>query len=259
MPVGDRWRAQGYIDGKHQYLGTFDTEEDAHRVFTRAKEDAEEGRRMEVEAEVERILAGPTFVYEGGVGRGAPLNGKRFKMVEIKEPHSAIVVPLLSDGTLGWDAQRTILRAYLHEVGQETLPLPEPPKTAAATSSAALTVEQGSRVAVKADLVKFVGRPVHQDLPWAVDFVARHGRAEARTVSRVLSGVGGIQQQLEWLRANTTLPADLVDEVERETLGDLFETKESKAAARVLAREYPECDSSGADSLKDEIDLGDRG
>lgn len=86
QPVGNRWRAQGCIDGSVKYLGTFDTEQEAHDKFKEAVQRVHEARRTaalaESEAEAQRLADAPEFVYVGGVGRGANLNGKRFRLMD---------------------------------------------------------------------------------------------------------------------------------------------------------------------------------
>lgn len=113
MPSGNRWRAQGSIDGSSKYLGTFDSEEEAHEVFVRER-DRMLATRVAKVALIERLLLdGPTFVYEGRKGRGADLNGKHFKVLKAHGTFQSIVVPLTATGTLDFAGQTTVTSCYL--------------------------------------------------------------------------------------------------------------------------------------------------
>jgi hypothetical protein len=241
MPLGNgRWRAQGYLHdgqvGGVKYLGTFDTEEEASAVFLREKERLELERNKAAEVEVERILAGPTYTYQGGVGRGASLNGTRFKVVEAKDAHNVVAVPVLGDGSLAFDAQRVVLMAYLRE---------EPPSEAPKT--AALTVDEAppqratvapDREAMKKEVIRFVARQHGHDITFALDFLLTHGERKLFNTLAHIRGDRTFSQQIAWLRANTRIPSDLLDQLEKEALNGLFMDDEAKAAARVLPKEF---------------------
>ena len=118
-PVGNRWRAQGFIDSV-KYLGTFDTEQEAHDAFMAAKKAAKEAK---LAAEAEWMAQAPVYVYEGGVGRGARLNGRHFKLVSDDLPEHLVVREMSDDGeSLGNPV--TLNRKYLHlvEVAVEATP-----------------------------------------------------------------------------------------------------------------------------------------
>lgn len=246
LPAGNKWRAQGYIDGNTRYLGTFDTEEDASRVFLHEKERVESLRRSEAEAAVDRILSGPTYVYEGGKGRGAQLNGQRFKVIEASGPHQVEVVPVLSDGTLGFDAKRSVLLAYLREepkpitaeitVQTEDTPPPRAPK-------AALTPTDPS---LKDDVLRFIHRVPNQDNEWALHFLTTHGRPNTRAVTDALVGRGGVAELVNFLRDATDVPESVLHTIEQETLGHLYMNDEARAAKRALPRVFPEACSANA-------------
>jgi len=247
MPLGNgRWRAQGYLHdgqvGGVKYLGTFDTEEEASAVFLREKERLEAERHKAAEVEVERILSSPTYVYQGGVGRGASLNGTRFKVVQAKDAHNVVAVPVLGDGSLAFDAQRVVLMAYLREE-------PTAPVTAEApvgTKTAALTVEapvrgaapQIDREALKKEVVRFVSREHGRDITFALDFLLSHSERKLFNTLAHIRGDRTFSQQIAWLRANTNLPSDLLNQIEQEALGGLFMGDEAQAAARVNPRAF---------------------
>jgi hypothetical protein len=108
-PVGNRWRSQGYIDGSVKYLGTFDTEQEAHDCYVAAKKADEV---MKTQAEEEWEATAPMYVYEGGIGRGARLNGTRYKLVSDDLPEHLILRQIGADGTIGKDLV-TLNRRYL--------------------------------------------------------------------------------------------------------------------------------------------------
>lgn len=103
QPVGNRWRAQGHIDGSVRYLGTFDTEQEAHDRYQEAVREVQGLRRDTLRAEMEeaekRIASAPEFVYDGGKGRGAGLNGMRFRLMEEDKgtTQHLIVAPVRTD------------------------------------------------------------------------------------------------------------------------------------------------------------------
>ena len=103
QPVGNRWRAQGHIDGSVRYLGTFDTEQEAHDRYQEAVREVQGLHRETLRAEMEeiekRVAAAPEFVYDGGKGRGAVLNGMRFRLMEEDKgtTQHLIVAPVLTD------------------------------------------------------------------------------------------------------------------------------------------------------------------
>ena len=243
MPVGPRWRAQGHLGNGVKYLGTFDTEEEASAVFLRAKEQIETERMKEAEVEVDRILSSPTHVYQGGVGRGASLNGTRFKIIEAKDAHNVVAVPVLGDGTLAFDAQRVVLMAYLRE---ETAP--EPSQKAASITVDPTPFEQNpvnapvaskDRVQLKEDILKFVSRQKGQDTHRALEFLESNSRGKLWHTIQHIKGGPEFSEQLEWLRANTNLPGDLLTEIENEALNGLFmSTDEQKATTRILKNAF---------------------
>lgn len=276
MPLGGRWRAQGYIDGSTKYLGTFDTEEEAHQVFLREKARVEAEREAEAAREVERILAGPTYVYEGGKGRGANFNGTLFKVIEAHGPHQVLAVPLDDAGMPDFTARTKVTLAYLKElpapkpgldpalIGQlakeaadwdsgkltpkdwepapEAVPLARPVVATQvdASRSAAITVDPSATKGLQEAVRRFATRSRGQDVTWALDFLKEHGRADASAFADAVTGTKDISDQLAWLRKNTTLPLTLIDGVERGLVGGLFVNDEVAAAARVLHREFPE-------------------
>lgn len=114
-PVGNRWRAQGNIDGSIRYLGTFDTEEEAHEAYVAAKNAAQAVKEQE---EADWLASAPEYVYEGGIGRGARLNGTRYKMVSDEMPEHLILRQIGDDGSIASD--NVILnRRYLRLVEPE--------------------------------------------------------------------------------------------------------------------------------------------
>jgi hypothetical protein len=259
MPMGGRWRSQGYIDGNTKYLGTYDSEEEAHKVFMREKDRVQAEREAAAVVEVERILAGPTYVYEGGKGRGAALNGIKFKIVEAHGPHQAVVVPLDESGVPEFSNQTKVSLAYLtQEPEQPAAQAPavrveferEPDigdvpegvwnQTAPPSKSAAVTIDPTTVSGIKADVLRFATRSSRHDVMWALEFVEKHVRGDAAKVLSVLMGQAGIEQQLEWLRANTNISSDFIRDVERQVTSGLFMDDTARAAARVLHKEYPE-------------------
>lgn len=246
MPLGNgRWRAQGYLHdgqvGGVKYLGTFDTEEEASAVFLREKERLEAERHKAAEAEVERILSSPTYVYQGGVGRGASLNGTRFKVVQAKDAHNVVAVPVLGDGSLAFDAQRVVLMAYLREE-----PLPVTAEAPVSPKTAGLTVEtpgrgaahQPDRESLKKEVFRFVSREHGRDITFALDFLLSHGERKLSNTLAHIRGDRTFSQQIAWLRANTSLPSDLLNQIEQEALHGLFMGDEAQAAARVNPRAF---------------------
>lgn len=247
MPLGNgRWRAQGYLHdgnvGGVKYLGTFDTEEEASAVFLREKERLEAERHKAAEAEVDRILSSPTYVYQGGVGRGASLNGTHFKIVQAKDAHNVVAVPVLGDGSLAFDAQRVVLSAYLREE-----PLPVTAEAPVGTKTAGLTVETTvsrppastiDREALKKEILRFVAREHGCDLTYAFDFLLNHGERKLTNTLLHIRGDRTFSQQIAWLRANTTLPPELLYQIEQEAFSGLFMDENAQAAARVLPREF---------------------
>ena len=265
MPVGERWRAQGHIGGVTKYLGTFDTEEEAHAVFVRARDEAEAARRAEAEKEVDRILAGPTFEYRGGVGRGAVHNGRKFKVVEVRGPHQALVVPVSADGVPDFTSQIQVTRAYLFEVEAPTNPAavtvaPNDPRAEEedeeelqhvpsdsffdsiepAVPKVAAGVSTSTPEALRKDIVRFAFRGARQDIFWAYEFAEQRARPKVASTFAAISGTAGFQRQLEWLRVNTTIPSDVIDAVERDYLAGLYVTPEMCREARAFAKEVPE-------------------
>jgi len=244
MPLGNgRWRAQGYLHdgqvGGVKYLGTFDTEEEASAVFLREKERLEAERHKAAEVEVERILSSPTYVYQGGVGRGASLNGTRFKVVQAKDAHNVVAVPVLGDGSLAFDAQRVVLMAYLREEPAEvaktaslTVEADAPPRTGAASLS------QPEREALKKEILRFVSRQDGRDITFAHDFLLAHALRKLFNTLAHIRGDRTFSQQIEWLRVNTRLPPDLLQEIEQDTIGGLFMSPDAQSAARVNARAF---------------------
>lgn len=209
IPVGDRWRAQGYVNGTTRYLGTFDSEEDASAVFLHEKDKVEAQRHAEAEAEVERILASPTFVYEGGKGRGATLNGHRFKVIAPNGPHQSTCVPVLSDGTLGFDARRIVLNAYLKEE-------PKPVVAEIIVASAAPpTTTPESEAGIRGEVLRFINRVPHQDTDWSLRFLIKHGRPGIQPVIDVVVGQGGVAEMVKFLRDATDVPESVLRDVEQ--------------------------------------------
>lgn len=242
VPVGDRWRAQGYVNGTTRYLGTFDSEEEASAVFLHEKDKVEAIRHAEAEAEVERILASPTFVYEGGKGRGATLNGHRFKVLAPNGPHQSTCVPVLSDGTLGFDARRIVLNAYLKE---------EPKPVVAEIIVAAPKPKVADRVqepdaGVKDEVLRFINRVPHQDTDWSLRFLIKHGRPGIQPVIDAVVGQGGVSEMVDFLRDATDVPESVLREAEKDTLGSLYMDDEARAAQRVMPRAFPEACSVNA-------------
>jgi hypothetical protein len=285
MPMGGRWRSQGYIDGSTKYLGTFDTEEEAHEVFMREKERVAAVREKEAAEEVERILAGPTYVYEGGKGRGAALNGQHFKIVEAHGPHQAVVVPVDAEGIPSFSAQTKVSLAYLTEVAKPALdpqlaqtlaeeaagwdsgkikpggwePAPEAVPLARPVRVASVTVDPSATRDVRADVLRFATRTSCTDVSWAVEFAKKHARPEVAQVLAVLTGTAGIQQQLEWLRINTFVSSEVIREVEQSITSGLFMDESVMAAARALRREWPESQAPVDDDILDmyRVDIPD--
>lgn len=269
MPVGDRWRSQGCVGGTTKYLGTFDTEEEAHQVFIRARDEAEAARRAEAEKEIDRILSGPTFEYRGGVGRGAVHNGRRFKVVEARGSHQSVVVPVCADGVPDFTGQTTVTTAYLYEVkasSPEAVVVDpaakEPPAVRPAVQASAPAAPATSD-ALHEEVVRFIRRPARTDVSWAFEFAEKHARPKAAAFFAALAGTSGVQQQLEWLRANTDVPSSLISQVEREHLQGLYVTDEVRTASRVLNKEFPESVSGHLDTglyfadpyVEDDIEL----
>lgn len=252
MPLGNgRWRAQGYLHdgsvGGVKYLGTFDTEEEASAVFLREKERLEAERHKAAEAEVDRILSSPTYVYQGGVGRGASLNGTRFKIIQAKDAHNVVAVPVLGDGTLSFDAQRVVLMAYLREepqapMEQSTTVEQAPHKTAGLTVDEApprrAAGPQIDREALKKEITRFVAREHGRDITFALDFLLAHGERKLFNTLAHIRGDRTFSQQIAWLRSNTSIPSDILTQIENDALGGLFMDETAKAAARVLPREF---------------------
>lgn len=244
MPLGERWRAQGCIDGATKYLGTYDTEEEAHAVFMREKERVASERAREAEAEVDRILAGPTYIYEGGKGRGASLNGLKFKIVEAYGPHQAVAVPLDDAGVPAFANQTKVSLAYLTLV-------PEPPTTQVVEREPdverrvwdhpkSATVPEAPTTGIQDDVLRFATRTNHHDVMWAVEFAKRHAVGKAAHTLSVLLGEAGIERQLEWLRMNTSLSGEHIRAVEVRVTSGLFMDDTARAAVRVLHKEYPD-------------------
>ena len=254
MPVGARWRSQGYIDGTTKYLGTYDSEDEAHRVFMAEKERVTAEKEAEAEVEVNRILSGPTFLYEGGKGRGASLNGTRFKIIAAHGPHQALVVPLRESGDPDFTEQTKVNTAYLTELPTEEAPAVEPTPVVAApvpARQAALTVD--SAVTVD-DVLRFAMNTRKHDTLWALDFVGVHGTEEIAKAVPILQGAGGIEQALVWLRKNTTIPRSCILEAEKRITGSLFMSSEAQTAARVLHKGFPDSfDAPEEDIFLDDI------
>ena len=111
-PVGNRWRAQGNLGGSVRYLGTFDTEEEAHEVYVAAKKAHDEAK---AEDEAEWLANAPVYLYDGGIGRGARLNGTRYKLVSDELNEHMILRQIGHDGTIASDTV-TLNRRYLRLV-----------------------------------------------------------------------------------------------------------------------------------------------
>lgn len=229
MPLGNgRWRAQGYLHdgnvGGVKYLGTFATEEEASAVFLHEKERLEVERYKAAEAEADRILSGPTYVYQCGVGRGASLNGTRFKIIQTKDAHSALAAPLLEDGSLAFDAQRVVLMAYLHEEV-------EPQRV---DRTAGLTVETDQEI-LKKEVLKFVSRACGQsdNISLVLDFLQAYGEPKLRNTLAHIRGDRTFSQQIAWLRANTHIPPNLLRQIESEALNGLFMGDDAQAMGSV--------------------------
>ncbi|MDB4278148.1 hypothetical protein N9917_00960 [Deltaproteobacteria bacterium] len=121
-PVGNRWRAQGFISGSVRYLGTFDSEQEAHEAYMTARKANDDAKEQ---AESEWMANAPLYIYAGGIGRGARLNGRSFKLVNDELPQHLIVREISDDGTqLGNPV--TLSRKYLHRVEVEVEATPEP-------------------------------------------------------------------------------------------------------------------------------------
>lgn len=134
-PVGNRWRSQGYIHGSVTYLGTYDTEEEAHEIYVKTKADAEQKKADEEAARLQEILDGPTYLYENGIGRGAQNNGKRFKLWEPEDTFSDqfSVVEISEDGELQ-PPPRRLNRRYFSRIEfaiavDPDVPAPAPEET----------------------------------------------------------------------------------------------------------------------------------
>lgn len=225
MPLGTRWRSQGHIEGSTRYLGTFDTEEEAHRAFLREKENAEQARAAAIQEEVARLLATPTFLYAGGKGRGAAFNGRHFKILSTHGHHQALVVPFNGD-TLDFDAQVIVTSSYLQELPQTppaNLPEEEVP--------AEVEIPAGLREAV----IHFLTRPAGENITWAVKLAEHHAQRHAQKTIACLSGKAGISEQARWLRENTDIPPTLIHDVEWEILGGLVSDIHGDAVQRITA------------------------
>lgn len=245
LPAGNKWRAQGYIGGTTRYLGTFDTEEEASAVFLHEKEQVDAATRSEAEAAIDRILASPTYVYEGGKGRGATLNGQRFKTIEASGPHQMVCVPILSDGSLGFDAQKIILSAYLREE-------PKTPEMAQITIAAERPTEQAEinnlvtkgslspEYATIEEIRRFTSRHTGCDLEWTLHFIIKHGKPEVAAVAQALLGNGSIPERLDWLQFATNIPKDTLRQLEMASLQNAFHNEDSRAAQRVLPKAFPD-------------------
>ena len=226
MPVGNRWRAQGFLGGMTRYLATFDTEAEAHAVFVREKEKVDAVRLVEAKEEVDRIRSGPTFEYRGTVGRGAAHNGRRFKIVEARGPHQALVMPVEGDTPL-LGQSFVVTTAYLHEVVDE----PTPPAAPSRPKPEAVTVAPPVRdVTLRANVARFIQRAPHQDVFWAFEFAGQQARPQAAAFFGALTGTAGMQERAEWLRTNTFVPSDVVDAVEQDLLASLFSGTSNEAS-----------------------------
>ena len=247
LPTGNKWRAQGYIGGITRYLGTFLTEEEASAVFLHEKGRVDAETHAEAEAEVTRILASPTYTYEGGKGRGANLNGQKFKIMETSGPHQMLCVPLLSDGTLGFDAQKVILSAYL----KEEIPIPEVAQVTIASEQAE-TIKEPHDYAPKSiieDIRRFTSRHSGHDLEWALQFIIEHGKPEVAAVAQALLGDGSIPDRLDWLLFATDIPKDTLRQLEMASLRDVFSNEESRAARQALPKAFPDIFSDLGEEL----------
>lgn len=247
MPLGLRWRSQGYIDGTTKYLGTFDTEDEAHEVFMREKSRVLAQQEAEAASEVERILAGPTYRYEGGKGRGASFNGTLFKVVEAYGPHQAVVVPLDPSGTPDFASQTKVSLAYLTQV-----PDASPEKKVVVESTPVQVVVASSNL--EEDVLRFATRDRRRDVSWALDFVEKHARGEAVQMMEVLLGNAGVERQLEWLRVNTNVSSDTIRVIERQVTSGLFMDGEARSAARVLHKGFPDSFEEPDSDLQDFFD-----
>ncbi|MDB4278089.1 hypothetical protein N9917_00505 [Deltaproteobacteria bacterium] len=111
---GGRWKAQGHINGTTRYLGTYDSQDEAHTAFMEAKRQASskpEEATFSVAPTVGRCLR-----Y---VGRRASLRGAWVEVVGVRTSGKVYVSPI------GTDKRHLVHRSYLRlapfDVGDEVL------------------------------------------------------------------------------------------------------------------------------------------
>jgi DNA-binding XRE family transcriptional regulator len=108
---GGRWRAQGHINGTTRYLGTYDTQEEAHGVFMEARRLAKEQAVDPPERMAVVPVVGHHFRY---FGRRSALNGAWVEVVGIRKKGKVYVCPA------GTEVRHLVHRKYLSMVPFDT-------------------------------------------------------------------------------------------------------------------------------------------
>ena len=126
-----RWKAQISIDGKPKYLGTYDTQQKAHEVYTEALEQRDNRTKVPTEESPKQmgaIKVRHIYTYEGGVGAGCVLNGRRFMVNKFLSHNITQAQEVLGDGSF-LETPRRINPRFLNPETEQAGPQPDPEPT----------------------------------------------------------------------------------------------------------------------------------
>ena len=231
-----RWKAQISLGGKPKYLGTFDSQEEAHDVYLAAKSQrgtATKKKETPLISHVDGIQVHHSYLYAGGIGAGQALNGRRFLVEKFLPGKVVLGHEVLEEGTPPQKPRR-INMDFLDRATEEKGPLQAAEPTlserlaaeirrirASNPTDPVLAVlqdsleqvqqeEQDTQEAIQVTALVTGQADVLKTIPWLIT------RVEDAVASDGLCLLGGAlspKEGLEWLSRHTTIAPQVLRKV----------------------------------------------